>query len=165
MAGAEAASRVGAPGRHSIICVLSFPCFNNLQNIFTITLKISVKETDKNLCLHTVGTIHVKRISEFYSKLDGDKGSRRKEHTGRPQVALEMCIHAQMCVGVSKLYVGRTGRVQSGRKQHSGKSCLGRGQRAQLSLKGSGLNLGSVNRAVSPMCPGCCAEEARGGRK
>lgn len=32
-----------------------------------------------------------------------------KEHTGRPQVALKMCIHAQMCVGVSTVYVGRRG--------------------------------------------------------
>lgn len=95
-----------------------------------------------------MGTIQVKGTSEFYSKLDGDKGSRSKELTGRSQVALEMCIHAQMCVGVSKLYVGRR---ESSEWQETtlGKSCLGRGQRAQPFLKGSGLNLGSVNRAVS----------------
>lgn len=61
-------------------------------------------------------TTEVKRISEFYSKLDGDKGSHSEEHTGRSQAVLEMCVHAQMCAGVSKLYTGRRGRAQSGRE-------------------------------------------------
>lgn len=101
----------GSPGRHKHYLYPELPLLYQFAKYFHYYLYRyqSKKQSDKNLFLHTVGTIQVERISEFYSKLDGDKGSRSKEHTGRPQVALKMCIHAQMCVGVSTVYVGRRG--------------------------------------------------------
>lgn len=165
MAGAEVASRVESLLENtSTVCILSYPYFTNLLNISTITFRniCGGKKWDKDLCPHIVGPARIKRVSGFYSKLDGDKGSHNKEHRKATGGTRDVC--AQMCVGVCKLYAGRRGRAQRGGKWAPwtpGSSCVGRGQRAQA-FSVALLILAVWAGQCRFISPGCYAEEKKG---
>lgn len=79
--------------------------------------------------------------------------SHSKEHTGRSQAVLEMCVHAEMCVGVSKLYTEGGGELRVARNESCGHQ--EHGELSRHSTKSTGLpcraltNLGSMSMAVS----------------
>lgn len=122
----------GSPGRHKHYLYPELPLLYQFAKYFHYHLYRyqSKKQSDKNLFLYTVGTIQVERISEFYSKLDGDKGSRSKRAHRKATGGTK---DVYTCTDVRRCEHGLCGKegggAQSGRERHLGKSCLGRGQR------------------------------------
>lgn len=103
----------------------------------------------KNLCAHIVGPAQVKRVSGFYSKLDGDKGSHNKEHRKATGGTRDVC--AQMCVGVLQALCRKQGE-SSERWEMSPMDTWE--QLCRQRAKSTGLlcgtpHLGSMSRAVS----------------